>query len=161
MDPPRPTVPRVDAGSSLDAFGFDESDDLWMDRIRQAEAPLADGRIGRYELIDEVARGGQGVIYRARKLSADGRRQPAQRPIALKRLLAGSFATPAMRGRFEREIEAVSVLDHPNIVTVIETQVVDDVPILAIEWIDGISVGRRQRPPAPAGRNRRRSAEGL
>ena len=47
-----------------------------------------------------------------------------------------------MRGRFEREIEAVSVLDHPNIVTVIETQVVDDVPILAMEWIDGISITR-------------------
>ncbi|MCH8964138.1 MAG: serine/threonine protein kinase [Planctomycetes bacterium] len=156
MDPRRPTVPRADAGSALDAFGFDESDDLWMDRIRQAEAPLTDGRIGRYELIDEVARGGQGVIYRARKLSADGRRQPAQRPIALKRLLAGSFATPAMRGRFEREIEAVSVLDHPNIVTARaagcparaagstgsagETQVVDDVPILVMEWIDGMSI---------------------
>lgn len=140
MDPRRPTVPRADAGSSLDAFGFDESDDLWMDRIRQAEAPLPNGRIGHYELIDEVARGGQGVIYRARQLSADGRQQSVQRPIALKRLLAGSFATLAMRWRFEREIEAVSVLDHPNIVTLIETHVVDDVPILAMEWIDGVSI---------------------
>ena len=93
MDPPRPAVPRADAGSSPDAFGFDESDDLWMDRIRQAEAPLANGRIGRYELIDEVYRGGQGVVYQARAPDSD-------RPIALKRLLAGSFATPAMRGRF-------------------------------------------------------------
>ncbi len=110
MDPPNPTVPRARADSSLDAFGFDESSDLWIDRIREAEAPLANGRIGRYELIDELDRGGQGVVYQARAPESD-------RPIAVKRLLAGSFATPAMRGRFEREIEAVSVLDHPNIVT--------------------------------------------
>ncbi len=168
MDPPNPTVPRAGADSSLDAFGFDESGDLWIDRIRQAEAPLANGRIGRYELIDEVARGGQGVIYRVREPGSD-------RPIALKRLLAGSFATPAMRGRFEREIEAVSVLDHPNIVTARtagwparaagstgsagETQVVDDVPILAMEWIDGISITRWAAGSARPQRPRRRPDE--
>ncbi len=87
--------------------------------------------IGRYELADEVGRGSQGVVYRAHD-------PVTQRPIALKRLLGGSLATLNMRRRLERELEATASLDHPAIVSVFGMDAVDDVPVLAMEWIDGV-----------------------
>ncbi len=64
----------------------------------------------------------------------------SNQPIAIKRLLAGSYATLAMRSRFEREIEAASTLSHPNVVKVRGMDLVDDVPILAMEWIEGVPI---------------------
>ena len=133
MDSTRSTDPGVDDNSMLGEFGFDEAGDEWIQRIRAAETPLPTGRIGRYELVEEVGRGGQGVVYRALDPESG-------QPIALKRLLAGSFATPAMRRRFEREIEAASMLSHPNVVKVRGMDLVDDVPILAMEWIEGVPI---------------------
>lgn len=92
--------------------------------------PVSAGRIGPYELVSEVDRGGQGVVFKAR--------QPGtSRPVALKRLIGGSFATRAARARFEREIEAICSLNHPNIVTVFGVETIDGAPVLAMEWIDG------------------------
>ncbi len=117
------------------AFGLDRADDTWMDRLREAEQPATLGCIGSYELIAEVSRGGQGIVYRAS--------QPGtKREIAVKRLLAGSFATETMRRRFEREVEAVATLNHPNIVTVYGIDVIDGQPLLAMEWIDGVPINQ-------------------
>ena len=146
MDNTRSTDSSVDDNPMLGEFGFDEPGDEWIHRIRAAETPLPTGRIGRYELVEEVGRGGQGVVYRALDPESD-------QPIALKRLLAGSFATPAMRVRFEREIEAASTLSHPNVVTVRGMDVVDDVPILAMEWIDGVPITKWARPDDAARRS--------
>lgn len=118
----------------LSDFGLDDkSGDNWMDRLREAELPAQLGTIGPYELLEEISRGGQGIVYRA-KQSGTGRM------VAVKRLLAGSFATMAMRRRFEREVEVASALQHPNVVTVFAMEVVDGQPIFAMEWIEGIPV---------------------
>lgn len=110
---------------------FERADDRWMDRLRLAEEPSVLGRIGDYDLEHEVSRGGQGIVFRAR--------QPGtKRRIALKRMLAGSFATEGMRRRFHREVEAAALLNHPNIVTVYGMETVDDTPIFAMEWVDGV-----------------------
>lgn len=111
-------------------FGLGDAAEEWLDRVREAESPAALGSIGPYEVIEEVARGGQGVVYRAR--------QPGlRREVALKRLRAGGLASASERRRFEREIEAAAALSHPNIVTAYAADVVDAQPVLAMEWVEG------------------------
>ncbi len=120
-------------GDLPNQFGLSDQGDEWMNCLREAETQAALGCIGPYELIEEISRGGQGVVYRAR--------QPGtKRDVALKRLLAGSLATPAMHRRFEREVELAASLNHPNLVTVFGIEVTEGQPLLAMEWIDGIPI---------------------
>lgn len=132
-----PSLPR--------AFRFDADETQWYQRLRESGTQDALGHIGDYELLDEIGRGGQGVVFKAR--------QPRTgREIAVKRLSAGAFATPDMRARFEREIEAAVALDHPNIVTVFGTEIVDGQQLLAMKWVDGVPIDRWARPPHEAPR---------
>ncbi|HMQ23994.1 MAG TPA: serine/threonine-protein kinase, partial [Planctomycetota bacterium] len=92
------------------------------------------GAIGDYEIQAVVARGGQGVVYKAR--------QPGtERSVAIKRLLLPSAEFDARaRRRFQREVEVVASLRHPNIVTM--HSVIDDGRSIVMEWVEGSEIDR-------------------
>jgi serine/threonine protein kinase len=83
-----------------------------------------------YEILEEIGRGGMGVIYKARQ-AATGR------IVALKMISAGAQASESDLARFRTETEAVSRLDHPNIVQVVEVGEHAGLPYFALEYMDG------------------------
>ncbi|MFN0136773.1 MAG: protein kinase domain-containing protein [Phycisphaerae bacterium] len=135
------TPPRYDetraAGTSGSetGLGFDLEIDDWMKRVHDARDGAKLGRVGGYELLEEVGRGGQGIVFRARQLSTG-------RLVAVKRLLHGGFANAAMRRRFQREVQATTTLKHPNIVTVYSVETADDMPMLVMEWVEGTPLSK-------------------
>ncbi len=113
-----------------------------------ADTPAGDtsalGRLADFELLDEIARGGMGVVYKAWQRGAD-------RVVALKMILAGRFATEVEIQRFRVEAQAAARLDHVNIVPIFSVGDDDSHPYFAMAYIDGESLAQRvaRGPIAP------------
>ena len=88
---------------------------------------------GDYELLEELGRGGMGVVYRALQKSLD-------REVAIKMILAGSLADEQAIERFHTEAQAVGQLRHPNIVRVFEVGQYQGHHFFSMEYIQGQSL---------------------
>jgi TolB-like protein/Tfp pilus assembly protein PilF len=105
-----------------------------IDRSGRTTSESADmlpgSKLGPYEIIESIGRGGMGEVYRAR----DAR---LSRNVAIKTVASGALADPAMRERFDREARAVAALSHPNILAIYDVGDCDGIPYVAVELLEG------------------------
>src|SRR5262245_23164655 len=87
-------------------------------------------RLGDYELLEEIARGGMGIVYKARQVSLE-------RLVAVKVILLGPSASPEQVRRFRTEASAAGCLQHPNIVAVHEVGLQGNQHYLVMDYVDG------------------------
>src|SRR6266540_2206268 len=121
------------------------------DVLSEIDVPDADWRLGNYQILEEIGRGGMGVIYRARQ-------RHSRRIVALKRILSYHADSQETLARFRREAQAAASLDHPNILPIYEVSECDDgLPFFSMKFAGGGSL----LDAAPALRSEPRRAVAL
>src|SRR6266478_867837 len=104
------------------------------DLLSEIDVRDAEWRLGNYQILEEIGRGGMGVIYRARQ-------RHSRRIVALKRVLAYHADSQETLARFRREAEAAAHLDHPNILPIYEVgKGEDELPFFSMKFAAGGSL---------------------
>ena len=119
--------------------------------LEEANVTDKEWRLGHYEILEEIGRGGMGVIYRARQ-------QHSRRIVAVKRIRAHQVNSHETLVRFRREAEAVASLDHPNILPIYEVSESEEgLPFFSMKYATGGSL----RAAAPVFRTQPRECARL
>ncbi len=141
---------KDDLSDSLARRGGEENEtsETSLDSVQVSEADKGSGspaRLGSYELVRMLARGGMGEIWL-------GRDPGLNRPVAIKRLALALLEEPECLERFKREARAAAAVSHPNIAAIHHVGTDDEGrPYLAMEYINGINLAAlsRRREPVP------------
>jgi eukaryotic-like serine/threonine-protein kinase len=105
-------------------------------RMNDTPQPAAIRHFGDYEILEEIGRGGMGVVYKARQKELD-------RIVALKMILASHLASTEQVGRFQTEARAAAKLRHTNIVQIHEVGQIGGQDFFTMEYIEGKNLGQR------------------
>lgn len=113
--------------------------------VTELAASRLPATFGEFELIEEIGRGGMGIVYRARQAALE-------REVALKLILLDHLASSTDRARFYAEARAAARLEHENIVPVYELGQVDGRPFICMKLIEGETLATRLMRGPLAGR---------
>jgi serine/threonine protein kinase/TolB-like protein len=134
-------ISRLDHGTCINCLlreGLDDkgeaSREVFESILSEANVTDTEWRLGHYEILEEIGRGGMGVIYRARQ-------QHSRRIVAVKRILAHQVNSHETLVRFRREAEAIASLDHPNILPIYEVSESEEgLPFFSMKYAKGGSL---------------------
>src|SRR5216110_2943367 len=121
--------------SGIDANGERPPDEPTLDDLLgEIHGHDADWLLGNYQILEEIGRGGMGVIYRARQ-------RHSRRIVAVKRILSYHSDSRETLARFRREAQTAASLDHPNILPIYEvSETTDGVPFFSMKFAPGGSL---------------------